>query len=318
MTAATGVVSCAALLTTAAAYAAYGSPSLEASHDGNSVTLDVAQSSGDDATALIRIISPLQTEIADRQPAGTTIGSGSATFVATAAGNTELGADGRLEVVDAGPIDAAALTGCAAGERVLALWRLRLTGAAISMDVPVYLLVGGDLLLCFAHPSSHPQGAMLVSLRLTVSGPLRLRPVGTWISIWVPYVGVDADPARAVASPAVVGIGSVSFTARTRGPGAVLKGIVRQGGAPRADARVRITGGATAGAQRALGSARTNRVGRFTFRARTGSVFRATATAARTSPPGICFVLEPFLRPIPCVNPTLGGLSARSATVRKR
>ena len=127
MIAATGVVSCAAVLTTAAAYAAYGSPSLEASHDGNSVTLDVAQSPGDDATALIRIISPLQTEIA-AQPAGTTIGSGSATFVATAAGNTELRADGRLEIVDAGPIDAGALTGCAVGERVVALWRLRLAG----------------------------------------------------------------------------------------------------------------------------------------------------------------------------------------------
>ncbi|HYI75714.1 MAG TPA: hypothetical protein VEW90_10630 [Gaiellaceae bacterium] len=317
MIAATGVASCVAVLTTAAAYAAYGSPSLEASHDGNSVTLDVAQSPGDDATALIRIISPLQTEIA-AQPAGTTIGSGSATFVATAVGNTELSADGRLEVVDAGPIDAGTLTGCAVSERVVALWRLRLAGTAISVDVPVHLLVGGDLLMCFAHPSSHPQGAMLVSLRLTVSGALRLRPVGTWISIWVPYVGVDADPARAVASPAVVGSGSVTFTARTRGPGAVLKGIVRQGGAARADARVRITGGATASSQRPLGSARTNRVGRFTFHARAGSVFRATATAERVSPPGICFALEPFLRPIPCVNPTLGGLTARSATVRKR
>ena len=317
MTAATGVVSCAALLTTAAAYAAYGSPSLEASHDGNSVTLDIAQSSGDDATALIRIISPLETEIVTAQPAGTTIGSGSATFVATAMGNAELTATGRLEAVDGAPIDDAVLTGCAVGERVVALWRLRLTGA-ISVDVPVYLLVGGDLLLCFAHPSSHPQGAMLVSMTLTISGALRVRPVGTWISIWVPYNGADADPARAVASPAVVGSGSVTFTARPSGAGAVLRGIVRQGGAPRADARVRITGGATPGAQRALGSARTNGVGRFTFRARTGSVFRATATAERSSPPGICFVLEPFLRPIPCVNPTLGGLSARSANVRKR
>ena len=45
---------------------------------------------------------------------------------------------------------------------------------------------------------------------------------------------------------------------------------------------------------------------------------RATATVPRASPPGLCFVLEPFLRPIPCVNPTVNGFTVQSGAVRKR
>jgi hypothetical protein len=169
----TGVVSCAAIVTTAGAY---GSPRLEASQDGNAVTIDIAQSLGDDPTP---------------------------------------------------------------------------------------------------------------SLEATISGALRLRPVGTWISIWVPYVGAAADPSWAVASPAVVGTGSVSFAARARGRGAVLTGIVHPGGAPRPDARVRITGAPTAASQRVLGTARTNGVGRFTFRA-LGVRLPRDRDRASVVPVGIC------------------------------
>jgi hypothetical protein len=313
----TAVGACAAILTTAGALAAYGSPRLEATQDGDSITIDVAQSAGDDATANVRLISPLGTEIAEPRPAGTAIGTAAATFVATASGGAELMASGPLEVVVAGPIAAAELSGCAVGERVEGLWRLRLSGAGLEVNVPVYLLVGGDLLLCLPHPSSLVQGAMLVGLRLTFSGSLRLPRAGTWISIWVPYGGTEADESRAVASPAVVGAGTVTFTARRRGAGALIVGHVRQAGAPRAAAKVRITGGPRPSRQRHLGTATTNRGGQFTFRAKSGTFFRATASVGRTSPPGLCFVLEPFLRPIPCVNPTLNGFSVQSRTIRK-
>jgi hypothetical protein len=223
-----------------------------------------------------------------------------------------------VEVAVAGRVAPEALTGCAVGERVEGLWSMRLAGEGVAVTVPVYLLIGGDLLLCLPHPSTLAQGAKLVGLRLTISGALRLRPVGTWISIWVPYGGTEADLSRAVASPAVVGAGTVTFSARPSGAGAVIVGHVHQGGAPRADARVRIVGGPRPSRLTHLGTAKTNRGGQFTFRAKAGTFFRATASVGRTSPPGICFVLEPFLRPIPCVNPTLGGFSVRSATVRKR
>jgi hypothetical protein len=318
LTVALATGSCAAILTTSGALAAYGSPRLEATQTGSSITIDVAQSAGDDATAILRVISPIGTQIVESQPVGTRIGSASATFVATASGNAEVTAEGSLVVVRAGPVPAAELTGCAVGERVEGLWSLDLAGAGLTVSVPVYLIVGGDLLLCLPHPSASARGAKLIGLALTLSGPLRLPPAGAWISIWVPYGAAEADLSRAVASPAVIGAGTVTFAARARGAGAVLVGHVRQAGAPRAAAKVRITGGRQRSGLRLLGTATTNGTGQFTFRARAGTFFRATASVGRSSPPGICFVLEPFLRPIPCVNPTLNGFSVQSATVRKR
>jgi hypothetical protein len=216
VTAALAAGSCAAILTTSGALAAYGSPRLQATQSGNAITIDIAQSAGDDATAIVRIISPPQTEIAESQPAGTNIGRADATFVATAAGGGELTAGGALQV-SGDPIGPAGLAGCAEGERVEGLWSMHLEGAGLSMSVPVYLLVGGDLLLCLPHPTTLAQGAKLIGLTLTITGALRLRPVGTWISIWVPYGTTEADLSRAAASPAVVGVGTVTFTARSNG-----------------------------------------------------------------------------------------------------
>jgi hypothetical protein len=317
-TLALGVASGAVLLMTTGALAAYTSPRLEATQSGNTVTIDVAQSAGDDATAIVRIISPLGTAIAAPSPAGTALGTASATFVATAASGGELTAEGRIEVVSAGAVAPQSLSGCAEGERVEGVWSLRLATAGLTASMPLYVLVGGDLLLCVPHPSSLAQGAKLVGLTLTLAAGLELRPAGTWISIWVPYGATEADLSRAVASPAVVGAGTVEFTARTKGRGATLLGIVRQAGAPRSGARVRITGGPRPTGGSVLGTATTNGAGRFTFRAKSGTFFRATASVGRSSPPGICFVLEPFLRPIPCVNPTLNGFSVESRTIRKR
>jgi hypothetical protein len=250
------------------------------------------------------------------RPIGTTIGAATATFVATG-GGAPISAQGALRVVGSAP--PAATTGCTVGERVLAVWGIALAGEGFTLDLPVYVLVGGDLLLCFPHPGTLDRGAKLVGLQLTLDGGLDVPRAGTWISIWVPYGSGDLpDTARIVASPAVVGPGFVTFTARRRGAGALLVGFVRHGGSPRTDARVRITGGPRASSQRVLGTASTNRQGQFTFRAKSGTFFRATATVPRASPPGLCFVLEPFLRPIPCVNPTVNGFTVQSGAVRKR
>jgi hypothetical protein len=310
-----GTASAAAIFVVTAALAAYASPRLEVTQAGNRVTLDLAQTPGDDATAILRLISPLGTEVTAAQPAGTTVGAASAHFVATTSGDQRIDAAGMLRVVGAAPD---VPIGCAAGERVVAVWTLGLTGTSLALDVPVYLLIGGDLLFCLPHPSTLDRGAKLVGLELTLDGSLDFPAAGTWISIWVPYSGDTADTSRIVASPAIVGQGSVTFTARAKGDGAVLVGFVRQAGAPRTDARVRITGGPRASALRALGTATTNRQGQFTFRAKTGLFFRANAVVPRSSPPGLCFVLEPFLRPIPCVNPTLNGFSVQTRAIRKR
>lgn len=313
---AAGTASAAAILMVSAALAAYSSPRLLVTQTGQKVTLDVAQSPADDPTAIARIISPIGTEVAAARPIGSTIGTASAVLVATEAGDQRIDADGTLRVVGGAP--ATPTSGCTVGERVLAVWAITLAGDGLALDLPVYALVGGDLLLCLPHPSTQERGAKLVSLELTLDGPLDIPLAGTWISIWVPYgSGEVADTSRVVASPAVVGPGMVTFTARRRGAGALIVGFVRHGGSPRTDARVRITGGPRASSQRLLGTASTNRQGQFTFRAKAGTVFRATATVPRASPPGLCFVLEAFLRPIPCINPTLNGFTVQSGAIRK-
>jgi hypothetical protein len=310
-----GSTSVAAIAVVSTALAAYESPRLQVTQVGNSVTIDMAQSPGDDATAIMRLISPLDTQIAAARAPGSDMGTARAVFV-TAGGDVP--AEGSIVVAGSGQIPAAQVSACAEGEPVEALWIVQLAGAGVALSVPLYLLGGGDLLACFPHPST-TGGAKLTSLELVLDGPLLLRAVGTWISIWVPYgSNALADTSRIVASPAVVGPGEVNFSVKARGAGAIVTGLVSQGGAPRAAARVRITGGPRATGHRVLGTATTNGAGRFTFRARSGTFFRATASVGRSSPPGICFVLEALLRPIPCVNPTLNGFSVQSRTIRKR
>ncbi len=308
-----GCAAAAAIFWVATALAAYSSPRLHVVQVGDRVTLDVAQSAGDDATAIVRIISPLGTEIAAARPAGTTVGTADASFAS--ATDSQIETRGTLRVV--GP-PTGAPTDCAVGERVVSVWSLSLSGSGLTVDLPVYLLIGGDLLLCLPAPSTLGSGAKLVGLRLTLDGPLDLPSAGIWISILIPYGGEVADISRAVASPALFGAGTVTFTARANGKGAVLVGFVRQAGSPRTGARVRITGGPRAATQRVLGTATTNLQGQFTFRAKSGTFFRATAIVPRASPPGICFVLEAALRPIPCINPSLNGFSVQSSTIRKR
>lgn len=311
--AAAGTASAAAIFVVTAALAAYGSPRLHVSHGSGGVTIDVAQNPADDPTAIARVISPIGTRVA-APPAGATIGGAEAELVETAS-VTRLTAQGEVRVLGAGLQGAP--SACTAGERVVSTWSASLTREGLALELPVYLVVGGDLLLCYPHPRTLERGAKLVGVRLTLTDALGFPTSGTWVSLWVPFRGDAADPSRMVASPAAVSVGSVTLTARTKGSGAVLVGFVRQGSAPRADARVHITGGARASAQRLLGTARTNRGGQFTFRARSGTYFRATAVVPRSSPPGLCFVLEPLLRPTPCVNPTLNGFTVQTPTVRR-
>jgi hypothetical protein len=312
---AAGSASVASIVMVTTALAAYESPRLQVTQEGNAVTIDMAQSPGDDATAIMRIISPLDTQIAAARAAGSSVGTARAEFVVA---SELVPAEGSIVVAGPEQVSAAQASACAEGEPVEALWMVELAAAGLTLGVPLYLLRGGDLLACFPHPSA-AGGAKLTNLTLVLDGPLRLRAAGTWISIWVPYgENALADTTRIVASPAVVGPGEVMFSARAKGAGAIVTGLVSQRGAPRAAARVRITGGPRATGQRLLGTATTNGAGRFTFRARSGTFFRATASVGRSSPPGICFVLEPVLRPIPCVNPTLNGFSVQSRTIKKR
>jgi hypothetical protein len=144
---------------------------------------------------------------------------------------------------------------------------------------------------------------------------------GAWISSWVPYTpGVGSpNPTGAVVAPAGIFPGAVSLTARRSGRlGATVAGAVTQGGQPRAGATVTIFGGARAGALKRLGRAKVAANGKFAFKARAGTFFRANAAAPAGASPAVCTQLQPLISSVPCVNPTVNGFAAQSKVVRKR
>jgi hypothetical protein len=58
--------------------------------------------------------------------------------------------------------------------------------------------------------------------------------------------------------------------------------------------------------------------GTFTFRARTGTFFRARAVAAPGAAAPLCDQLRSLISTVPCVNPTVNGFDVQSRVVRKR
>jgi hypothetical protein len=81
---------------------------------------------------------------------------------------------------------------------------------------------------------------------------------------------------------------------------------------------VTVFGGQRANSLRRLGRVQVGTNGRFTFRARAGTFFRATAVAAGGAAAPLCTQLQPLLGGVPCVNPTVNGFTAQSRVVRKR
>jgi hypothetical protein len=157
------------------------------------------------------------------------------------------------------------------------------------------------------------------SVEATINGVFGAVTSGSWVAIWTPYnPGVGTvNIAGTVASPALIAPGAVSLTARRSRAGANLAGRVTQAGAGRT-AVVTIVGGSVAGRLRSLGRARVAANGAFSFRARAGTFFRATAVGAPGTSTQVCTTVAPRIAPIPCVNGTVNGFRAQSRVVRKR
>ena len=79
-------------------------------------------------------------------------------------------------------------------------------------------------------------------------------------------------------------------------------------------ATVAIFGGRKATGLKRLGRASVADNGRFTFKAKTGTFFRADVIAAPGIAAPLCAQLSPALAPIPCVNPTVNGFAARKSS----
>ena len=91
-----------------------------------------------------------------------------------------------------------------------------------------------------------------------------------------------------------------------------------QAGQARGGASVTIYGAAKATGLKRLGKAKVAANGRFAFKAKAGTFFRADAVAVGGSAPSVCATIQPLLGGIPCVNPTVNGFVAKSKVVKKR
>jgi hypothetical protein len=100
--------------------------------------------------------------------------------------------------------------------------------------------------------------------------------------------------------------------------GANVAGAVTQGDQPRGGATVTIFGGAKATGLKRLGRAKVAANGKFTFKARAGTFFRANAAAAPGTFQPVCTLVSAAVAPIPCVNPTVNGFTAQSRVVKKK
>jgi hypothetical protein len=333
-TVAVGVAALAALMVVPAALAAYTSPKLEVFPTASGVTIRASLNPDDDPTARVAIAPPAGTQLTTTQAPGTALGPVEALVRALDLAGADLPVQGQLVVAAPGQVPAAQQTACIGSTVPLATWVMALSAAGTPLNVPAYLLPAAAaqlgqpfIVICLAPPdlpAGTPGraafGAKVYSAALTINGVFS-RASGTWLSTWVPFnPGVGTvNVTGAVAAPAANAPGAVTAAARrVLKTGAVVSGTVTQGGQPRAGATVTILGGPRASGLKRLGRVRTTASGRFTFRAKAGTFFRANAAAAAGAAPGVCTQLAPSLGSVPCVNPTINGFTAQSRVVRKR
>ena len=310
-----------ALVAVPSALAAYASPKLEVRYTGSTgVVIKLTQAEADDPTAAAVILAPEGTQVTANQAPGALLGHVEALVIATGVGNAQLPISGQLLVAAPGQVAQAVIDACLEGSVPTATWIMALSAAGQSINLPVFLAVEdgvAGIFVCLPHPTQATFGAKVVSAELTVNGVFS-QTAGVWVSAWAPYDAAGALNANGiVVSPAGVLPGTVTATARRRGLGANLTGRVTQAG-PVANVAVTIFSGQRANRLRRIGRVRTNRAGSFTFRARTGTFFRASVNVAAGPAPVICQAIAEAIAPIPCVNPTINGFAVQSRVARKR
>jgi hypothetical protein len=328
-----GLAAVAALVVVPAAMAAYTSPKLEVTQTATGVVVKASLSADDDPTARVAINAPAGTQLTTTQAPGTVLGPVRAIVKALDLAGADLPLEGQLVVAAPGQVTTAQQTQCIGSTTPLATWVMVLTAAGQTLPVPAHLLpqtqplLGPAFIVICLPPPDVPVGtpgratfgAKVYSAELTINGVFGRIATGAWISSWVPYTPSAGAPnlAGAVVAPAAIAPGGVTLTARIAGRGARLTGRVTQAGQGRS-ATVTIFGGSRVGRLTSVGRARVAANGRFTFRARTGNIFRARAVAAPGAAPAVCVQIRSLISTVPCVNPTANGFSAQSPVVRKR
>jgi hypothetical protein len=331
-----GLAALAALIAVPAAMAAYSSPTLAVTQAGTTTTVKASLNPNDDATASVRIFVPAGTQLTTNQAPGTVLGPVESIVKALDLAGADLPISGQLVVAAPGQVPAAVQAACTGGVAPLATWVMALSAAGTALTVPTFLVPtsGAQAALGPAYigiclpppdvpvgtPGRSTFGAKVYSAKLTISGVFSPVPLGAWIAFWTPYnPGVGTvNAAGTVASPAAIAPGAVALAAKTSGRGAIVTGSVTQAGQPRGGASVTITGGPTKVKLTTTKRVKVSANGKFAAKFAVGTFFRATAVAIPGTAAPLCTQLSAALAPIPCVNPTVNGFTAKSKVVKKK
>jgi hypothetical protein len=332
---AVGMAAVAALIAVPAAMAAYSSPTLAVTQSGTTTTVKASLDPNDDATASVRIFVPAGTQLTANQAPGTVLGPVESIVKALDLAGADLPINGQLVVAAPGQVPAAVQTACTGGVAPLATWVMVLSAAGQQLQVPTFLVPtsGAQVALGPAYigiclpppdvpagtPGRSTFGAKVYSAQLTINGVFSAVPLGAWIAFWTPYNPGKGtpNPAGTVASPAAIAPGAVTLAAKTSRRGAIVSGSVTQAGQPRGGATVTIAGGVTKAKLTTTKKVRVGANGKFTAKFAVGTFFRATAVATPGAAAPLCTQLSAALAPIPCVNPTVNGFTAKSKVVKK-
>lgn len=335
-TVAAGIVSVAALIAVPAALAGYTTAKLEITQAGTATVVKASFDPNDDPTASVRIFAPAGTQLTTSQAPGTVLGPVKSIVKALDLAGADLPIDGQLVVAAPGQVPGDTVAACTQGATPLATWIMVLSAAGQTLTVPTFLVgtTGTQAALGPAYiqiclpppdlpvgtPGRATFGAKFYSATLTINGVFSAVPLGAWVAFWTPYTPLvgAVNVAGTVASPAAIAPGAVTVAAKKSGLGATVTGRVTQAGQARGGASVTIFGGAKASGLKRLGKAKVAASGAFTFKAKRGTFFRATAVATSASAPPLCTALGAALAPIPCVNPTTNGFTVQSKTVKKK
>jgi hypothetical protein len=330
-----GLAAAAALVAVPAAMAAYTTPKLEVRQTGNSTVFKITQSSSEDATAVVRIFVPTGTTLTTNQAPGTNLGNASALLKLFGLGGAEVPVDGSVVVAPPGAVPPATQAQCTQGATPLATWLLSVSIAGNTVNVPIFLVPTSGafaalgpayVTACFSSPYLTPdQGGttgqpQVVNAEFALSGVFSPVNVGAFVAFLIPYtVGTGTvNLAGTIATPAAIAPGAVTISAKRSGKGAVVTGSVTQAGQPRAGATVTVLGGSVKSKLTTRKRVSVSASGRFTARFAVGTFFRADAVATGGAAAPLCAQLGPAVAPVPCVNPTVNGFSAKSKVVRKK
>ena len=325
----------AALALAAVATAAYTTPKLSVVYAaGNVTTITASASNSDDATARAAIVIPNGSTLTTASP-GSKVGTAKAQVSALALGGALLPLAGDIIVAPPGAVPAASQTACIGTATPQATFLLALQAAGQTINLPAYVigtsgaqqaLGTSQLVFCLAPPDIPPAsggatfGAKFLSAELSLTGVISPVPQGAWVAFWTPWnAGVGTvNQAATVASPALIAPGGITLAGRK------VKGIKRvTGKVTQASAgvagRVAIYAAGNTGALKRVKSVSTTADGNFTasFPKTTKSTrFQARVVVAGRDSAAVCPQFSTL--PVPCVNGTMSGFSATSATVRIR